>query len=367
MIQIAPSRRIRRTPFFDGVRRAGVSACTVYNRMLLPAVFESAAEDYRHLKRHVQVWDVSCQRQVEIRGRDAARLAQLLTPRDLRRMQPGQCRYAPVVDGNGGMLNDPVFVKLGENHWWLSIADSDLLLWVKGVALGFGLNVGVSEPDVSPLAVQGPKARELTARVFGDEVREIGFFRFRMLAFGGLRMVVARSGFSRQGGFEIYVPGAKNGMPLWEALFAAGKDLRVRAGCPNLAERIEGGLLSYGNDMAMENNPYECGLGRYCNALETVECIGREALLEMVAAGPRRQIRPVQIEGDPVGPCDTAWPVLDKGIPVGQVTSAAWSPDFATTVAIGMIDSGHWAPGTEIEVRTVSGFRRACVRPAFWV
>ena len=242
MALISPSRRLRRTPFSDGVEAAGVSAYTVYNRMLLPTVFRSVEEDYHHLKSAVQIWDVACERQVEVRGPDAAKLVQMLTPRDLRGMLPGQCYYVPMVDETGGMLNDPVAVKLAEDRWWISIADSDLLLWVKGIAYGYRLDVLIDEPDVSPLAVQGQKADDLMARVFGDVVRDIRFFRFGHFDFQGRDMVIARSGYSKQGGFEIYVAGGDIGMPLWHALMEAGRDLDVRAGCPNGIERVEGGF-----------------------------------------------------------------------------------------------------------------------------
>nr|WP_217356780.1 dimethylsulfoniopropionate demethylase [Ruegeria arenilitoris] len=361
------SRRLRRTPFSDGVEATGVKGYTVYNRMLLPTVFESVEADYRHLKTHVQVWDVACERQVELRGPDAARLMQMLTPRDLRGMLPGQCYYVPIVDETGGMLNDPVAVKLADDRWWISIADSDLLLWVKGLANGYRLDVLVDEPDVSPLAVQGPKSDDLMARVFGDRVRDIRFFKFDMFQFEGRDLAIARSGYSKQGGFEIYVEGSDIGMPLWNALFAAGEDLQVRAGCPNLIERIEGGLLSYGNDMTDDNTPHECGLGKFCNTHTAIGCIGRDALLRVAKEGPVQQIRPIAIEGDAVPPCDRPWPVYGGGKRVGQVTSATWSPDFQTNVSIGMLRLSHWDPGTQVEVETPSGMRTAIVQDKFWI
>ncbi|WP_170513973.1 dimethylsulfoniopropionate demethylase [Ruegeria atlantica] len=367
MPQISLSRRLRRTPFSDGVEAAGVKAYTVYNRMLLPTVFESVEADYRHLKSHVQVWDVSCERQVELRGPDAGRLMQMLTPRDLRGMLPGQCFYVPIVDETGGMLNDPVAVKLSDDRWWISIADSDLLFWVKGVANGYRLDVLVDEPDVSPLAVQGPKADDLMVRVFGDRVRDIRFFKFDMFEFEGRDLAVARSGYSKQGGFEIYLEGTEIGMPLWNALFAAGEDLQVRAGCPNLIERIEGGLLSYGNDMTDDNTPHECGLGKFCNTHTAIGCIGRDALLRVAKEGPVQQIRPIAIEGDAVPPCDRPWSVFAGGRRVGQVTSAAWSPDFGTNVSIGMLRLSHWEAGTIVEVETPDGMRRATVQERFWI
>ncbi|MEL7100119.1 MAG: dimethylsulfoniopropionate demethylase [Pseudomonadota bacterium] len=366
MATISTSRRLRRTPFSDGVERAGAKAFTVYNRMLLPTVFESVEADYHHLKNHVQVWDVAVERQVELRGPDAGKLMQMLTPRDLRRMLPGQCYYVPIVDETGGMLNDPVAVKLSEDRWWISIADSDLLLWVKGIANGYRLDVLVDEPDVSPLAIQGPKADELMARVFGDRVRDIRFFRFDMFQYEGRDLAIARSGYSKQGGFEIYVEGSDIGMPLWDELFAAGEDLNVRAGCPNLIERIEGGLLSYGNDMTDDNTPHECGLGRFCDTQTAIGCVGRDALLRVSKEGPVQQIRAIAIDRD-IPPCDREWPIYGGGKRVGQVTSAARSPDFGTGVAIGMVRMTHWEPGTKLEVETQDGMRNATVQDGFWL
>ncbi len=367
MASISPSRRVRRTMFSDGVEAAGVKAYTVYNRMLLPTVFESVVDDYHHLKEAVQVWDVACERQVELRGPDAAKLMQMLTPRDLRGMAPGRCFYVPIVDETGGMLNDPVAVKLADDHWWISIADSDLMLWVKGIANGYRLDVLIDEPDVSPLAVQGPKADDLMARVFGDAVRDVRFFRFGMFGFQGRSMAVARSGYSKQGGFEIYCDGADKGMPLWNALFEAGRDLDVRAGCPNLIERIEGGLLSYGNDMTDDNTPHECGLGKFCDTQTAIGCIGRDALLRVAKEGPNQQVRAIDIQGDPVPPCDRVWGIEVNGKAVGQVTSAAYSPDFKTNVAIGMVRMTHWDENTQVQVRTPDGLRDAVVREKFWL
>lgn len=366
MAVIAPSRRVRRTPFSDGVEAAGVKGYTVYNHMLLPTVFRSVVEDYHHLKAAVQVWDVACERQVELRGPDAARLMQMLTPRDLRGMLPGQCFYVPIVDETGGMLNDPVALKLTEDRWWISIADSDLLLWVKALAYGYRLDVLVDEPDISPLAVQGPLADDLMARVFGDAVRAIKFFRFGWFDFNGVSMAVARSGYSKQGGFEIYVDGTKNGMPLWNALMEAGKELDVYAGCPNLIERIEGGLLSYGNDMTRENTPHECGLGRFCSTQTAIGCVGRDALLRVAKEGPTQQIRAIAIEGE-IPVCNQVWPLTANGKRVGQITSAAASPDFGTNVAIGMVRMTHWDEGTQLDVLTQDGPRVATVHEKFWI
>ncbi|MFT5391498.1 MAG: dimethylsulfoniopropionate demethylase [Gammaproteobacteria bacterium] len=355
------SRRTRQTPFTSRVLSAGVRAFTVYNHMLLPTVFTSLEDDYRHLKTQVQLWDVACERQVEIRGPHAARLTQMLTPRDLAPMESGQCFYTPMVDETGGMLNDPVLIRVAEDRFWVSVADSDLLFWIKGLAYAWHLEVDVSEPDISPLAVQGPLAEDLMARVFGERVREIRFFRFETLEFQGAPLVVARSGYSKQGGFEIYVTPNELAGPLWDALFAAGEDLDVRAGCPNLIERVESGMLSYGNDMTRENTPHECGLARFCNTWEAIGCVGRDALLRVARDGPVRQIRGFLIDGDRVDDCLEPWSVVADGELVGQITSAVWSPDAGTNVAIGMVSKAHWMPGTMVSVHTPSGERNAMV------
>ena len=363
---LTASSRVRRTPFSNRVEEAGVKAYTTYNHMHLPTIFRSPQEDYAHLKQAVQVWDVAGERQVEIKGPDALKLVQLTTPRDVSKMKDDQCFYIPMVDENGGMLNDPVLLRLEDQRFWVSLADSDMLYYYKGLANGFGLNVQVFEPDVSPLAVQGPRADELIRRVFGQEVVDTRFFRHTWVEIAGKPMVIARSGWSLQGGFEIYLDGTENGETLWDMLFDAGADLDVRAGCPCTIERIEGGLLSYGNDMTLEHTPFEAGLGKYCNLETATTCLGHAAL--MAKREPTRQIRPVEIAGEAVPPLRAPWPVVDgNGAPAGFVTSAAWSPDFNTNVAIGMIDRAHWDAGTQLEVQTPNGAQGLTVRDGYWI
>jgi len=349
------SRRLAQTPFTPRLEACGVRSYTIYNRTLLATCFHSPEEDYRHLKTHVQLWDVSCERQVELKGPDAARLAQLMTPRDLSKARIGQCLYAPLVDEDGGMLNDPVILKLGEDRYWISIADSDVLLWAKGLALGMGLKVQVTQPEVWPLAVQGPKAEELMSRVFSEAVLSIGFFRCQHLAFRGHKLAVARSGFSKQGGFEIFIDSKHLCLELWDALWQAGEALEVRSGCPNQIERIEGGLLSYGNDMTRANTPLECGLGRYCHLDRPIDFIGREALLRARDAGLKRQVRGLTVAGDPLPRCSQPWPVLAGCEEVGAVTSACNSPDLGCGIAIAMLDRDHWDVGNEVTLETPAG------------
>ena len=345
------SRRQRATPYTSRVEALGVSGFSVVNHTILPKGFtRTVEEDYWHLRSQVQLWDVGCQRQVEISGRDAARLTQLITPRDLRDTQVGQCLYAPLIDKNAGMLNDPVILKLAEDRFWLSIADADILLWVDGLTQGMQLDVAVFEPDVWPLAVQGPKSEELMARVFGESVREIGFFRFARCEFQGKPQVIARSGFSKQGGFEVYVDGFGLGGASWDAIWEAGEGLELTPGCPNLIERIEAGLLSYGNEMTRDNNPLECGMEQYCQLDGSVEYIGLAALRKIADRGVERRIRGVIFDGDACSAPQYPWPLSVDGQPAGHITSAIWSPRFEQNVALGMLERDYWAAETPVRV-----------------
>ena len=363
---LTPSIRVRRTPFSRRVEEAGVRAYSVYNHMLIPQSFRSPEEDCAHLKQAVQVWDVSCERQVEIKGPDALELMQMTTPRNLSGMADDQCYYVPMVDAQGQMLNDPVAIRLAEDRYWLSLADSDMLYYCKGLAIGRGLNVEVFEPDISPLAVQGPKADELIGRVFGPEIVATRFFRHKTINVQGKDMIIARSGWSHQGGFEIYLDGSEHGESLWDSLFEAGRDLDVRAGCPNLIERIEAGLLSYGSDISIDDTPFQVGLGKYCDLDAATGCIGHAVLT--TRQDPDRQIRPMAVDGLAVPPINAYWPLTDsKGKAAGHISSITWSPDFQTNVAIAMVHRDHWTPGSTLQVETPEGAREAHVRETFWI
>lgn len=360
-----PSNRLRRSPTFDVVREAGAKAYSVYNRVLIGQWFGTLEEDYWHLKQAVQVWDVGGERVVEIAGPDAAKLLQMTTPRDMSRVGTDQCAYVPMVNKNGYLLNDPVLTKLDENRFWIALADSDIMLYLQGLAAGTGLDVRVFEPDVWILAIQGPKADDLAARIWGDEVRDIGFFRYGWVDVGGRPMVLARSGWSVQGGFELYVDGEHHAVPIWKRLMEAGEDLDVRAGCPNLIERIEAGLLSYGNDITPEHTPFEAGFQRFCRMDRDIGCLAHPALGRMQE--PRRQIRAIEIAGPKVPVVERIWDVLGpEGQPVGKISSAAWSPQLETNVAIGMIERDYWDAGTALTVLASDKQRDAVVQQRFW-
>lgn len=345
------SRRTRSTVFTERLEATNIKAYTVYNHMLLPTVFESFEADYWHLCEHVQVWDVAAERQVEITGPDSARLVQLMTPRDISRTALGQGLYAPLCDVDGGIINDPIAIKHSDDCWWLSIADSDVKLWAKGLATGYGLDVKITEPDVSPLAVQGPKAEALVARVFGESVRDIRFFHGKMLNFQGTDMYVARSGWSKQGGFEIYLNNPDLANALWDELFEKGQDLNVRAGCPNAIERIESGLLSYGNDIDDSNNPFECGLDQFIKLDADIESLSLPALRALAGQQSRELVGLI---------FDQAMEFTDKKVRynnqiVGEMTSNIWSPRFKKHLAFAMMQSDFLGSQSTIEINGVKG------------
>ncbi len=357
--KLAVSRRQRSTPYTPRVEALGVSDYSIVNHTVLPKGFgRSVEEDYWHLREHVQLWDVSCQRQVQIQGVDAAKFVQLMTPRDLRKASIGQCLYAPIIDENAGMINDPVILKLGEDRFWLSIADSDVLLWAKGLALGYGFDVSINEPEVSPLAVQGPKADDVMAKVFGEAVRDIKFFKFAYHDFQGHPMLIARSGYSKQGGFEIYLDDSSLGLTLWDSIWDAGQAFNIRPGCPNLIERIEGGLLSYGNEFTRENNPLECAMDDYVSTDPTLNYIGKAAIEKIREEGIARVIRGVQFDGNKTPPCASTWMLSTGGRIAGYISSAIWSPRFETNVAIGMLERGFWDVGQRVSVACADGSER---------
>lgn len=351
------SRRIRRTPFTDKAESHGVSGFTVVNHTLLPKSYQKTVEeDYWHLREHVQIWDVACQRQVEIAGPDAAKLTQMLTPRDLRSLKVGQCFYVPIIDDNAGMINDPVLLKLDNNKFWLSIADSDLLLWVKGVAFGLGLDVEIFEPDVSPLAVQGPKAEALMTDIFGDQILDIPFFGFKVIPMFGRSQVVARSGYSKQGGYEIYLHGSHFGNELWDLIWKAGEPYNIWPGSPNLIERIEGGLMSYGNEFNLSNNPLECGFEDLCCFADEVNYIGKDALTKILLSGPVKKICGIKFNGPKTSACTVPYKVFSESQElIGEITSAIYSPRLATNVGLGMLKSKYTEINQAVLVSTSPG------------
>ena len=349
------SRRLRKSPF-ESRSHIGAKAASVYNHVVLPTAYASLEEDYWHLREHVQIWDVACQVQVEIKGPEALKLAEYLTPRDLSKIVPGQCMYVPLIDEKAGIINDPIILCLAPDRFWLSISDSDVLLWVKGLALGAGFDVEVRDPDVFPLSIQGPKSETLLSRLINEPVEDIRFFRFIETQIAGIPLVIARTGWSGQGGFELYLSDSSEGERLWDLLVDAGEDLNLRPGCPNLIDRIETGLLSHGNDMTLNDNPIEAGLDRFFKMGKAADYLGREALERIAAAGPERRIVRFVVEGEAIANPRETYPLTVTDTQgSGCVTSITFSPRLGFNVGLGYVPADTTETGTTVTIQTSTG------------
>ena len=353
---IVLSSRVRRSPYFAATQRYGCKAYSVYNHMYLPLYYESPEADYWHLVNGVTLWDVAVERQVEIVGPDAARLVQRLSPRDLSSCAVGQCKYVMMTDARGGIVNDPVLLKLAEDRFWLSLADSDVLLWAKGIALAGGYDVEVFEPDVSPLQLQGPLAAAVGEALFGSALNDLKYFRFAEFDLDGMPLIVSRTGWSGERGYEIYLQNAADGDRLWEVIMEAGRPHGIAPATPSAMRRIEGGLLSYGADMTLENNPYEMNLGRLVDLEQEADFIGKAALARIAQDGVRQCLAGLTVEGgrEAAAGLERAAVVRD-GQAVGRVTSVAYSPRLEQTIALALVAAEHSAEGTALTVRAENG------------
>jgi len=350
-IQIAKAKRLRSTPFTSRIEKQGLTAYTTYNHMLLPAAFEDSLEDsYYHLKEHVQVWDVAAERQVEISGDDSAQLVQLMTCRDLSKSTDGTCYYSPIIDDQAGLINDPVVLRINKNKWWLSIADSDVILFAKGIAIGKNFNVKIIEPNVDIMAVQGPKSFPLMEKIFGKAITNLKFFGFDYFDFRGTKHLIARSGWSKQGGYEIYVEHTQSGLELYDHLFETGNEFNVKPGCPNLIERIESALLSYGNDFDLNDNPLECGFDKYVNLDSDVIFLGKEKLKQIRSEGINKKLMGVMINLDKINMSQSVELKDNENNIIGEMRSAVFSPAFKKVIGIAMFKKPYWDVGLEFNI-----------------
>lgn len=356
---ISPSPRVRTSPYYSSTVGEGVQSFTVYNHMLMPTSYGDREAEYWRLINGVSMWDVAVERQVELRGPDAARLAQTLVPRIIADQPVGMGWYVPVCDHRGVLVNDPILLKLDEDHFWFSIADSDMELWTKAIAGDRQLNVAVSEPDVSPLAIQGPMAENVTASLFGDSIRDVKHFEVVERTLQGIPLRVARSGWSKQGGFELYLLDGNRGVDLWNLVKEAGQPWDIGPGTPNPAERIESGLLSWGGDTDDETNPFEVRMGRFVDIDAPDEAIGIQALRRIKAEGPRRHQLGIKIETDDLlGYFDRKGEVHADGQMLGHLTATTYSPRLQQNIGLCLV-SRALKPGDAVELAMPDGSNAA--------
>ena len=343
--------QIRKSPFFDATVRWGAKGFSVYNHMYIPRDFGNPEENFWNLVNNSILCDVAVERQVEITGPDAFKFIQLLTPRDLSKFAVGQCKYVLITNNDGGILNDPVLLRLGENHFWLSLADSDILLWAQGVAVNSDLNVSITEPDVSPLQLQGPNSGKIMENLFGEAINKLKYYWLKELDLDGIPLIVSRTGWSSELGYELYLRDESKGDKLWEMIMAAGKDLGLKPGHTSSIRRIEGGMLSYHADADINTNPYELGLDRLVNLDTEINFIGKQALKKIKEEGVKRKQIGLEIKSNPLkAPNTTFWNIFHDGKNVGKVTSAVYSPRLKKNIALAMVDIEYANINSELSV-----------------
>lgn len=354
--------QIRKSPYFAATLRWGAKAFSVYNHMYIPRDFGDPVENYWNLVNAAILCDVAVERQVEVTGPDAAAFVQRLCPRDVATMAVGQCRYVLLTNAEGGIINDPILLRLGENHFWFSLADSDVLLWAQGVAVHADLDVTIREPDVSPLQLQGPRSRAIMAALFGAGIEDLRYFRLRELTLDGIPLVVSRTGWSSELGYELYLRDGAHGDALWERIMAAGAPHGLAPGHTSTIRRIEGAMLSYHADMDIHTNPFELGLDRLVDLDMPADFIGKQALQRIRTEGVARRLVGLHVDGPPLaGPNTSFWPVASAGRTVGRVTSAVHSPRLDANIALAMVAREHSAPGGALAVEAPGGRRDARV------
>ena len=332
--------QIRRSPFFHSTLNWGARDFSVYNHMYIPRDFGNPEQNFWNLVNDAILCDVSVERQVEIKGPDATKFVQYLTPRDISKCDVGQCKYILLTDNNGGILNDPVLLRIEENHYWLSLADSDILLWAKGVLINSGMDVQLCEPDVSPLQLQGPKSREIMKKIFGEQIDEIGYYRFKKLKKFGIPLIISRTGWSSELGYEIFLCDGSRGSMLWEEIMKIGAPLGLKPGHTSTIRRVEGAMLSYHADINSNNNPYEVGLERLVDLDKDDDFIGKLALTNIKKNGAKNKQIGLVIECDPLqNPNNEFWDIINNNKKIGKVTSAVYSPRLEKNIALAIIES----------------------------
>jgi glycine cleavage system T protein len=352
----------RKSPFFEATKRAGCQAYDIYNHMYLPGLYDDAEKEYEHLTNHVTLWDVSVERQVEISGRDGLKFADYLVTRDLTRCDVGEGKYVVLCNEAGGIINDPVLMRIGKNQIWLSLANSDTLLWVQGVAVHAGMDVDITEPDVSPLQVQGPKSKNVVRDLFGPKVLKLPYYSFLDTKLEGIPVVVTRTGWTAEVGYEIYLRDGSKGDALWDRILAAGKPYNLRPIAPSELRRIEAGILNYGSDMTLENNPFEVGLGWLVDLEKKSDFVGKAALKRIKKAGVLRKLVGVEIHGPKIHSwLSEYWPVKVQGKVVGRLTAMTYSPRLQKNIGYANVPVEHANLGSRLTIVTPKGEREATV------
>ena len=359
--QIYVTGRIRKSPFFERTVAAGATQVSVYNKTYLVGGFADMESEFWSLVQNVALWDVTCQRVVEITGPDAAAFIELLTPRDLSNCRVGHCRYVLITNRDGGILNDPVLLRLADDRFWLSRADSDILMWARGVAVHSGFEVEIFEPDTATLQLQGPKSLPLLSRLVGEDIATLPYYHHRSAEVDGIPFRIARTGWSAERGYELYLQDLSRGPQLWDLLMDAGRPFDIAPASPNRIRRIEAGILDFSVDMDDTTNPYEVGLGRLVELTKPADFIGKTALARVQREGITRKVVGLEISGPPVAANDRPYAVSSGAKIIGQMTSWVHSPRLERNIGFAMLPLSASTVGSEVTVQSEDGGRRAQV------
>jgi len=346
----------RRSPYFEGTVRAGAKAYDIYNHTLLPGYYVDPDEEYRMLLDGVVMWDVGAERTIEVRGPDADRLIDMMTCRDLTKCAVGQGKYMLVTAADGGIVNDPVLLHVAEDRWWMQLADSDAGLYALGIATGLGLDVEVKDANAWPMQVQGPKAGKTLERLVGPGVYDLKYYWCGWFQAGDIPVVISRTGFTALPGFEVNVLDHAQGDALWNAVLEAGEPFGINVAAPSMARRVEAGMMNYGSDMTIENNPFELmGLERLVEE-QPQDYIGKEALERIRREGVRRKLVGIEFQAErfDIDPADF-WPAFHDGTEVGKVTETVWSPRLERNIGYVWVPIELAEPGTELTVESQHG------------
>lgn len=349
--------RLRKGPYFHLSEEAGAWCFSVYNKIYHPRAYISneeggIMEEYKYLTEHVTMWNVAVERQICVKGPDAGKMVDYVCTRKPTKICPtGKCKYVILCNQEGGILNDPILLRVQDDEWWFSIADSDLNLWLQGVNHDGKFDCTVKEIDVAPVQIQGPKSTALMADVFGPRINDMKFYDCIHAEVAGCPVVISASGFSAEKGYEIYLQDATiNAEKMWYAMLEAGKKHNLKVIAPGHHRRIEAGMMSYGADIDIEVNPYECGFGWQVD-LDREDFIGKKALAAIKKEGVTHKLAGLRIGGKPI-----SWYIADfyhvmyKGELVGYVTSAWWSPEQNSNVALAMLPAEYTQYGQDLEV-----------------
>jgi len=348
--------RIRKSPYYESDLKYGVTGFTVYNKMYLPTGFSGPEKEYHSLVNDVTFGDFAGERQIEINGPDAHDFVRYVQPRNLEKCEIGSCKYIVLTDMHGGIINDACLIRLEEEKFWISPGDGDVILWLQGIAINSGMNVSIHEPDVSPLQISGPKSGKLIQKLFNGEHDDLGYYKAKQTSLQNIPMVIARTGWSGELSYELYLQDRKMGNKLFEIVYEAAQEFNGRVIAPNTIRSIEGGILSYGGDFGREHNPFTIGLGRLVNLDQEIDFIGKEALKAIKEKGLTEKLVGIELEGDPILKApENFWPVSSNNKKVGRLSRAFFSPRLKKNIGLAIIDIDFAEEGTTVSVASPNG------------